>query len=212
MADIPTAQAEARQRLASLEAEANALALSTTDPDDPKLAELDTAIEKTQATLRRLERLAQGHHLAQTEAQKAAARKSYAQAYAEAVRIAKDRVDLAVKIDAAIAKVGALFEQWDEMGKACHREACTLHRDDQAVAWQYALLDSARGNNHRFTSALEWALFRSGIGNKGVHLPTTQRRPLGAPFGLADAARHVADDLEYRLRDCLKQATEREGV
>lgn len=210
MTDVNAALAEHQDKLAALEAQAAQLAATVTDFDDPKLAELDASIEQTKASIRRLQRFAQGQIVQHSTAQLAERRAAREKAYTDAVNLAKERIDLGTKIDAAFGKLGALLTQWAELGTACHRNAAHLHRDDNAPSWQYALLEAARGNNARFTGALEWALHKHQIGNVGVYLPWEQRRPLGDPYTVADAARHVAENLEIRLRDCLNQANERD--
>ena len=210
MVDINAALTEKQNQLAALEAQAAQLTATVTDPNDPKLVEVDTQIEQTKAAIRRLERFAQGQVTQHSAAQLAERRAEREKAYTDAIRAATDRIPLAEKIDATFAKLGALLKQWDELGIVCQNNAAAIHGDDAMPTWQHTLTDAARGNNSSFTGAMEWALHKHQIGNVGIYLPWEQRRPIGESYTMAEAATGTAENLRIRLHESLVSANEKD--
>lgn len=202
---IAGALSAARVELNDLQRKSVQLAGILDGPDDPAWAEVDTGITEATAKIRRLEAMQAAGRVYAAEAAVVALRVRRQEEKDQAVKIARDRVALARKIDKAAADLGALLEEWDTTGAECHRHTAFVHSGDSQHGFQYSLMQAARGNSHRFSGALHWILFRAGIGRTCIHLEhSLQHRQIGEPFTMEDAASYSADQLDAQLQRSLE--------
>ena len=201
--EIDKAIQEAKQLIDQVNSEIVTLTAKVESLDDPRLMEADNQLHLATRRLQRLEHLKQAGAVrlsADIIAQKEAARE---QACKAAKKLAKDRVKVARELDVAFTNLGQLLVEWDLIGTECVRNTADVHRGDALPSWQYSFLNDARGNSERFTGALEWAIQKHGIGDRGIYLPGINHKPLGDAYTFAEAAETVAERLEFRLNESL---------
>lgn len=202
---IAAALNAARVELNDLQRKSVQLAGTLNDPDDPAWAEVDAGITEATAKIRRLEAMQAAGKVYTAEAAVADLQARRREAFDQAMKIARERVALARKIDKAISVVGTLLDEWDATSADCHRNAAFLHSGDAQPGWQHYMLTAARGNSARFSGALHWALFRAGIGRKCIYLEHgLQHRQIGDPYSMEDAASYSADQLDAQLQRSLE--------
>lgn len=201
---ISAALFAARTELNELQRETVALASSLSDPDDPQWIAADRRIEETQARIRRLEALKNAGAVYQAEAAVVQLQAKRQAAFDKAMEIARNRVKLAAKIDKTVATLGELLGEWDSAGIECQDNAGFLHAGDNYPGYIYSLMSAARGGSARFAAALEWQLFRAGVGRVGIPLDSAPRRQLGEPYSMTDAAEYVVNQLDAQLTRALE--------
>ena len=208
---IAAQQSENHKAIVDTEAAIKALLVKNTAPNAPELVSLDEKIEKLKAEQRRLTRMQERAAGVQTDAERDAIRKKATENAELANKLADARIPLAAKIDAVIADLGALLDQWAALGAACRPALVEATRHDPKKDWQYSSLDMAGGTSAFFTAALEWALFTNRIGIKGIPLAEPPRRPLGEPFSVMQASQEVAENIAKQVEESLKQQAETHG-
>ena len=179
-------------------------------PDDPELLEIDRKIDEQRRLIERLERMAEAGKVAESEEAIRAQIIARRAAVKKAGQLARDRIKLARQIDTAVAALGPLLAEWEAQGKECASNAAVVNRDLSA-GWQYAMLNAARGNDGRFATALDWAMHRAGLTERGITSDVTVRRPLGDPYTLEQAATLVAERLQAQL-DNLADIADKEAA
>jgi len=201
----------ARQRIADADAALVALSASVTDPNDPRFVEADAEVEAARAAARRQERLDISQRKALNRAEYDKLMEERKVAADKAIALAQQRIVLAGQLDKSFAQLGQLLQAWAELGDECCKEVHFVHKHDTNTAWNYALLDAARGSSARFSGALEWAMHKARIGDVGIWADLVLRRPLGEPFSIADAAKRTAEHLTGTLRKSLANPIPHEG-
>lgn len=190
--------AEAHHELATLNAEMRRLAMTCEDPNDPALLDLDVKVASTQATIRRLELLAENRSKAITAEQRIAMKAARRAAAKKVMTLANARIDLAGKLDSALGKVGALLNEWQSLGRACRDAFGDVHRPSNN--FDYLALDYASGSNGAIIGALESVLQGAGVGSVGIPLEQRFERPKDMRQSLTEAAKHNAERLEGALQ------------
>jgi hypothetical protein len=198
---------EARQRLDCLHREITQVSATLTDPNDDQLVALDTQIGATGSLIRRLERMQAGEQARLSEAERAQRKEKLQAAYDKAISLAESRIDLAAKIDKHLAALGGLLAAWAAVGAECRSSAAKVHRDS-SHSFASVMLDSASGFSSQFVGAMEWGLFRAGVGRTGVPLDILMHfhHPLGEPYGMQDAAHGAVRIVRTRLSEDLAKS------
>ncbi len=202
--DIKLAQHETRAKITDLKRELVAAVGKASTPDDPKIEALDAAIGQQEARLRRLVMMDEAGQVFASQAALKELRARRKAAHDKAIQISKDRIPVAENIDKAILALGALLNQWHELGAECQRNAAEVHSSDRMPGWSYSMMCAARGDNGRFAGALDWALFKAQVGTLGISSDSVNlRRPLGDPYSIHEAAEYTAVQLSKQLENSL---------
>jgi len=201
---------QAEARLIDLNHELGAAVSKAKTPDAPELVAIDQAIEEQGAKIRRLQRmLAAGQVAASAEAKRELMKKRE-DGRTNAVRIARERIALAGKIDDAIAALTPLLREWDSAGVECHKFACDVNRKVPGMDWNGGMLNFARGNNGSFSGALENTLLRAGVGQEGIYCHELAILRSSGSVTLKSAAEYAAKTLEAQLENILETAKRKE--
>lgn len=203
---------EAKARLTDLHQELAVAVSKAKSPDDPELVAIDQAIEEQGEKIRRLERMVAAGRVAATAEARRAASARRVEAKEEAIKLAKARIELARKLDVAIAHVGELLAQWEFIGCQCQNSVAEVNRGNLNSGWDHMALITARGNSALFVGALEFALFKAGVGNLGIFTDmVAARKPLGDFITLEYVAKLVAERLPAQLESHLARAEHQEA-
>ena len=205
--NLKLAQHEARAKLADLKNDLVAAMRTVTSLDDPKIDEIDRAIEQQNSRIRRLDAMEVAGKELEDQAAVSAIAARRAKGFEEANALAAERVKVAAKLDKAVASIGPLLEEFERIGLQCQAAASEVHCFDKRPNWNYSIINSTRGNDGRIGSALEQALIGIGLGTKGIPADIDIRRGIRVePVTIEQAAATTAERLKFTLNESLQQS------
>lgn len=193
--------AEAQHHLRTLQGKMIEACGRIGDPDDPELVEIDSQIDVTQATIRRLETIQASQKNALSAEARARQKKERAAAYRKAIELAKARVELAGRLEAEVAKVGVLLKEWAAIGEQCRDAVGQVHRVSNT--FDYSLFDLAYGRNGSVVVAFDTILGNAGVGTVGIPIPGASGVPRGLQSSLVEVSKMSVKKIEGTLQNHL---------